>query len=298
VSDLVHTPVLVEEVLALLAPAPGQAYIDATIDGGGHAARILAACAPDGRLLGLDRDPELLAVARTRFASELAAGRLVLVQESFAHLEEVAEAHGFSPCAGILFDLGLSSYHLDRSGRGFSFQRDEPLDMRFGGNQGLTAAELLDRLDRAELARIFSQWGEERYAWRIAGRVVESRPIRTTRELYDVVESALPRPVRWQAARSAARIFQALRIAVNDELAAVQAALPQALRCLAAGGRLVVISFHSLEDRIVKHFLREKAQRGEVELLTRKPLCASDAEVERNPRAHSAKLRACRKLRD
>jgi 16S rRNA (cytosine1402-N4)-methyltransferase len=156
----------------------------------------------------------------------------------------------------------------------------------------------LDRLDRAELARIFSQWGEERYAWRIAGRVVESRPIRTTHELYDVVESALPRPVRWQAARSAARIFQALRIAVNDELAAVQAALPQALRCLAAGGRLVVISFHSLEDRIVKHFLREKAQRGEVELVTRKPLCASDAEVERNPRAHSAKLRACRKLRD
>ncbi len=295
-SEQVHIPVLVREVLDFLAPRPGLPYLDATVDGGGHAARILQAIEPGGRLLGLDRDGAMLDQARARFAREIEQGRVVLVCASFSQLEEVARDHGFPSFAGVLFDLGLSSYHLDRSGRGFSFQRDEPLDMRFSPGTQATAAELLNTLAASELARMFSQWGEERYARRIAQRITEARPVRTTRELYDVIEASLPKPVRWQAARSAARIFQALRIAVNDELSALHTALPQALRCLAPDGRLVVISFHSLEDRIVKHFFRDGAQRGLVEVLTRKPVRPSPAEVEANPRAASAKLRACRKL--
>ncbi len=295
-SEQVHIPVLVCEVLDFLAPRPGLAYLDATVDGGGHAARILHAIEPGGRLLGLDRDAAMLEQASARFAREIEQGQVLLACASFAQLEEVARAHGFPSFAGILFDLGLSSYHLDRSGRGFSFQRDEPLDMRFSPGTQPTAAELLNTLAASELARMFSQWGEERYARRIAQRITEARPVRTTRELYDVIEVSLPKPVRWQAARSAARIFQALRIAVNDELSALHSALPQALRCLAPDGRLVVISFHSLEDRIVKHFFRDAAQRGLVEVLTRKPVRPSPAEVEANPRAASAKLRACRKL--
>lgn len=293
----VHIPILVEEVARLLDPQPGGQYIDATIDGGGHATEILERSTPTGRLLGIDRDPELIAQARQRFAAEIEAGRLILVCDSFAHLEAVTKHHGFTSVQGILFDLGVSSYHFDQSGRGFSFQREEPLDMRFAtSREGPTAAELLNTLDPRELTRIFSTWGEERYARRIAERIVRRRPLFTTRDLYDTIESSLPRPVRWQAARSAARIFQALRIAVNDELRALEIALPQSLRLLAPGGRLVVLSFHSLEDRIVKHFFRAAADRGDVEVLTRKPLRASETEVAHNPRAASAKLRACRRL--
>lgn len=295
-TPLVHIPILVEEVARLLGPKPGGHYIDATIDGGGHAAVILERSAPSGRLLGIDRDADLIAQARQRFAAEIDAGRLVLVCDSFAHLEEIAQTHGFSAVQGILFDLGVSSYHFDQSGRGFSFQREEPLDMRFATTEHApTAADLLNTLEERELARIFSTWGEERYARRIAARIVRQRPISTTRELYDAIEASLPRPVQWQAARSAARIFQALRIAVNDELRALETALPQALRLLAPGGTLAVLTFHSLEDRIVKHLFRAAAQRAEVEILTRKPLRPTETEVASNPRAASAKLRACRR---
>ena len=193
----------------------------------------------------------------------------------------------------------MSSYHFDRSGRGFAFARDEPLDMRFDPTEpdSESAAEFLNRCDVGELAEIIRDYGEERFAGRIAAAVVRRRPLRSTRQLYEVIESALPGKVRWQAARSAARVFQALRIAVNGELDAVREALPQALSLLAPGGRLAVLAFHSLEDRMVKQLFAAERRAGRIHSLTKRPLRAGDDEVQANPRAASAKLRVCERVR-
>jgi 16S rRNA (cytosine1402-N4)-methyltransferase len=292
---------MLDEVLAQLAPRPGGIYVDATINGGGHTSAILERTGPHGRVLGIDRDPEAIAAVGARLAEPLGAGRLLLANASFATLAEQIAARQLPPVDGVLFDLGLSSHHLDSSGRGFSFQRDEPLDMRFDPTDDdcASAADLLADSDADELAEIFRTYGEERFASRIARTVVarqREQPIRTTRQLLAAVEQSLPPATRWRAGRDAARIFQALRIAANRELDAVDAALPQAVAALAPGGRLVVISFHSLEDRLVKHFLRAEAQAGRVRLLTKKPLPPSDAEIAVNSRAASAKLRAAEKL--
>ena len=297
-SSTVHIPILTAEILQLLAPQPGDCCIDATVDGGGHASAWLAATAPGGRLLGIDRDPELLAVANERLAPEVAAGRATLVGANFRELTEIAREAGFGSVQAIVFDLGVSSYHFDRSGRGFAFARPEPLDMRFE-SEGQTAAEIIAEASLDELTYIFRDYGEERFARRVAVGVTRRRerePITDTEQLLDVIRVALPANIRWQANRSAARIFQALRIAVNQEIDAVREAIPQALELLAPGGRLAVLSFHSLEDRIVKHLFADWAREGRVERLTKKPLRAGDAEIVENSRAASAKLRACRKL--
>ncbi|HVN84102.1 MAG TPA: 16S rRNA (cytosine(1402)-N(4))-methyltransferase RsmH [Candidatus Binatia bacterium] len=296
----VHQPVLLDEVVAYLVRGPGGRFVDATIDGGGHSAAILAHSAPDGRVLGVDRDATLLTGVRERLAACIDAGRLVLVTASFADLSALVDAQRFGPVDGVLLDLGLSSYHFDLSGRGFSFARTEPLDMRFDpADTSLeTAADIIRTRAVDELAAIFRDFGEERFAGRIAGRILferERAPIMTTTQLLDVVTAALPARVRWRAARSAARIFQALRIAVNDELEAIRRVLPQAVSVLRPGGRLAVIAFHSLEDRLVKQFFVAERAAGRLDVLTKRPVRPSEREITANSRAASAKLRVAEK---
>jgi len=291
---------MLEEVLTHLKLRPGARIIDATLDGGGHTTAILERSAPDGRVLGIDRDPNLVTAVRSTLAAEFDSGRLLLASGSFQALTRIAAARHFEPVDGILFDLGLSSYHLDVSSRGFSFMRDEPLDMRFDPSDATieTAADLVRRLSAEELASIFRSYGEERFSGRIANRIVAQReraPLTTSGQLFEVIAEAVPARERWRAGRSAARIFQALRIAVNDELEAVSEALPQAVSLLAPGGRLVVITFHSLEDRIVKQFLVAEKGAGRMHIITKHVLRASEAEIESNPRAASAKLRVAEK---
>jgi 16S rRNA (cytosine1402-N4)-methyltransferase len=288
-----HVPVLLHEVLEALRPGAGGRYIDGTVGGGGHTAALLEASAPGGRVLGLDRDEAALARAAERLKAFEA--RVTLVKSDFRAMKSVAEAHGFAPCDGVLLDLGLSSDQLASPERGFSFQADGPLDMRFDPSTGETAAELLNRASETELADIFYSYGEERRSRRLARVVVErrrTRPFERTGDLVAAVEAALGG--RRGRLHPATRAFQALRIAVNDELGALKEGLAAAADLLAEGGRLAVISFHSLEDRIVKQFIQLHAS-GQasrpLRALTRKPLVASAAEREANPRSRSAKLR-------
>ncbi len=294
----VHIPILTAELLDLLQLEPGARCIDATIDGGGHTAAMLERIGPTGRVLGIDRDPELSTAVRIRLADAFDSGRLQIATGNFSEITRIAQSRQFTGVQAILFDLGVSSYHFDVSGRGFAFMREEPLDMRFDPTDDSreTAADLLNTRDREELASIFREFGEERFSGRIARHIVERRPLHTTSELVDCIKRSLPGKVRWHAARSAARVFQALRIAVNDELEAVAEALPQALALLAPGGKLAVISFHSLEDRMVKQFFLAEKQAGRIRILTRKPVKASEGEVAGNSRAASAKLRICERV--
>lgn len=304
--DARHIPVLLAESLAWLAPERGGTFLDATLGLGGHAEALLDA-APAARLVGADRDPQALSLAAARLARF--ADRVELVEADFASLEERVGHR--APFAGVLADLGVSSLQLDTAGRGFSFRREGPLDMRMGRG-GSTAADLVSTLSEAELTDIFRQYGEEPQARRVARAIVEARaerPIATTADLADVVRSAR-RPMRGEERIDpATRVFQALRIAVNEELDQLSELLDQAVRMLDHDGRLVVISYHSLEDREVKNRFRDLA-RGEVdpitgrthsetrilEVLTRKPVRPGEAEVDANPRSRSARLRASRRL--
>jgi 16S rRNA (cytosine1402-N4)-methyltransferase len=307
-----HHPVMVERVVELLRPHPGGVYLDATLGLGGHAERLLQASDPDGRVIGIDRDPTALDLARQRLAG--AGERLVAVAASFADLAEVAARAGVDAVDGVLYDLGVSSLQLDEPARGFSYRADAPLDMRMDPTSGITAAEVLNTYPRAELARILREYGEERHAGRIARFIDEARrrrPIQTTGQLVDLVKAAVPAAARRTGPHPARRAFQALRIEVNHELAALRASLPQAIDLLAPGGRLVVLAYHSLEDRIVKQALNAAAGRDDqaparlpiakrpparVVVLTRRPETPTAAEVAANPRAESAKLRAAEKL--
>ncbi len=298
-----HVPVLLDEVVSGLQVAPGGRYVDATVGAGGHAGEILATSAPDGLVLGLDRDPAALEVACERLARY--EGRFELVHSSFAYLKEVVDAHDFAPVDGVLFDLGLSSLQLADAGRGFSFMTDGPLDMRFDPtSSGPTAADLINSLPAEAIADLLYEYGEETQSRRIAEAVVDARPLRTTRELSEVIEGAVGR--RRGRLHPATLTFQALRIAVNEELQALKAALPQAVAVLAPGGRLAVIAFHSLEDRIVKRFMRRESKdcicprelpictcdhEASLDLITRKPLRPTQEEVADNPRSRSARLR-------
>ena len=300
-TSTVHVPVLLDEVLQHLAPRSGARYVDATVDGGGHCAALLEASAPDGHVLGIDRDPEIVTALRVSRSAEVDDGRLALAVGNFRELSRILAARHFVPVDGVLFDLGLSSFHLDVSGRGFSFSRREPLDMRFDPEDDRleTAKHILATRDAEELTAVLRDYGEERFASRIARTIVARRreqPIESTDQLFAVIQTALPAKVRWRAARHAARVFQALRIAANDELDAVAEVLPQALSVLAPGGRMVVIAFHSLEDRLVKNFFRDEQKAGRLRVLTRKPVQPTAEEIAVNPRAASAKLRAAERL--
>ncbi len=309
-----HLPVLVDEVMQMLAPAPGSLHIDATLGGGGHTERILEAANPDGRLLGLDADPAAIARVQARLHATF-GDRLVLRQANFRELESVAPAVGFGAVDGCLFDLGLSSFQLADVERGFGFRAGGPLDMRFNPSRGIPAAELLATLDANELTALLRRYGEEPKAARIARAIVDARrvaPIATAEELAALIERALPpNPRQRRRTHPATRAFQALRIAVNEELEALEVGLGAALHLLRPGGRLVVLSYHSLEDRIVKRFIQSE-RRGcvcppevpicvcgrnpRLRLITRPSLTPTAEEVSANPRARSARLRAAERL--
>jgi 16S rRNA (cytosine1402-N4)-methyltransferase len=300
------------EVLETLSPQPGSLQIDATVGGGGHTERILEAASPDGRLLGLDADQaaiDRVAARLTRFGD-----RLVLRQANFRELAEVAPAAGFDAVDGMLFDLGLSSFQLADRDRGFGFRTGGPLDMRFDTARGVPASELLATLSADELAALFRKYGEEPAAWRIAKAIVEAReahPVQTAEDLAALVERVVPgNPRQRRRIHPATRVFQALRIAVNEELDALEDALAAAMDLLRPGGRLVVLSYHSLEDRIVKRFLN--AERRGCVCPPEAPVCVcgrsprlrlvtkdrtpTAAEIDANPRARSARLRAAERL--
>jgi 16S rRNA (cytosine1402-N4)-methyltransferase len=294
----VHEPVMVGEVLVGLNCQSGRLYVDGTVGEGGHAAAILDHSGPEGELWGLDRDPNALQVAAARLAHH--ASKFHLFHSSYARLGELLESARLPGVAGILLDLGLSTFQLQESQRGFSFQGDEPLDMRFNpeGPQP-TAAMLLNRAPQAELERIFWEYGEEPRARRIARQVVQDRrrdPFHTTRQLVKVIEQALGPGGSRGRLHPATRVFQALRIAVNLELAELTTFLAHAPAWLEPGGRLVVISYHSLEDRLVKQSMAGWDRTGVMARLARKPLTPSAAEVQANPRARSAKLRIAEKM--
>ncbi|MDL2335765.1 MAG: 16S rRNA (cytosine(1402)-N(4))-methyltransferase RsmH, partial [Chloroflexota bacterium] len=303
----------VQEVLESLAPAPGSFQIDATVGGGGHSRPILEATSPSGRLLGLDADAAAIARTRDRLASY--GNRLTLRQANFEELAEVADQAGFDPADGILFDLGLSSYQLADDARAFSFRASGPLDMRFDTGRGVPAATLINELDEDALTDLFKRLGEEPQARRIARAIVARRgrePITTGQQLADVVAAAAPAPPRGRRrVHPATRVFQALRIAVNRELETLPVALAAAVQILRENGRLAVISYHSLEDRIVKRFIAAErrgcicppeapicvcGRQPRLALVGPQPRRPSDAEVARNPRSRSALLRAARKL--
>ena len=289
-----HVPVLVEEVLDGLNCRAGGVYVDCTIGQGGLAARILEAAGPSGTLIGIDRDQEALAMTRERLKQFTT--QLRLVHGTFRAIKSHVRTLGLSCIDGIVFDLGVSSVQLNDAERGFSFMAEGPLDMRMDRSSGVTAAHLLERLSEVELSNIIYQYGEERYARRIARSIVrarELRPLRTTTELVSVIRSAVPGSYRHGRIHFATRTFQALRIAVNSELDILAAAFRDAAEVLSPGGRLCIISFHSLEDRIAKHTLRELSQGPEAILITKtkRPVVASESEVKGNPRSRSAKLR-------
>jgi len=276
----IHQPVLLAEVLQELALRGGDTVIDGTVGFAGHAVALWAAIAPGGRLLGIDQDPDALAAAAGRLPQEV-----TLRHGNFRDLVEIASAADFVPADALLVDLGVSSAQIDRAERGFSFRSDGPLDMRMDPSQALSADDVVNTWDEAELARIIREYGEERHARRVAQRIVAHRPIHTTGELRAVVASAVA--AGKGGGHPARRTFQALRIAVNDELGALAALLDAAPAVVRPGGRVAVISFHSLEDRIVKR----RFQAPPYHQTTKKPLQASPAEHERNPRSRSAKLR-------
>jgi 16S rRNA (cytosine1402-N4)-methyltransferase len=310
VSEFIHQPVLTAEVLAALKPQPGGRYADGTLGGAGHAARILAASSPTGWLYGCDRDGVAVEAAAARLAVQF-AGRFEIRRGNFSGLADWIPA---ASCDGVLLDLGVSSPQLDCAERGFSFQQDGPLDMRMDDRQPLTAAELVNHAEAAELARIFWEYGGERDSRRLAQAMVHDRALRkfeTTRQLAELMERLVPR--RGKKAHPATKVFQALRIAVNDEMGALKLGLAAAVKILKPGGRLAVITFHSLEDRGVKEFGREQTRDytfpGDVDVpelrtprvpelkwVSRKAVVPGEGELRENSRARSAQLRVLEKI--
>lgn len=286
-----HVTVLREEAVSLLVGGVGQSFVDGTVGAGGHAAELLE-MAPGAPLLAIDRDPAALAAAQDRLRSF--GGRVRFVQGNFRHMAQwVPEA--WRPCRGVLLDLGMSSPQVEDDDRGFSYHRDAVLDMRMDPESDRTAFRLINMGDVAELTRVLREYGEERWASRIARFVADARrrqPIRTTGQLVDIIKDAIPAAARRTGGHPARRTFQALRIWVNEELDALDEGLEAAMEVVGPGGRIVVISFHSLEDRIVKQRFRAWADAGRGTILTRRPVVASADELLANPRSHSAKLRA------
>lgn len=297
-----HEPVMLEECISALQVQRGGRYIDCTVGGGGHAAAILEESSPGGRLIGIDADPHAIRVAKGKLKPY--GKDAILVNENFKYLENICTRHGFSPVNGVLFDLGMSSLQLEEAGRGFSFRQDSPLDMRFSDRQDLTAADIVNTYPEVELAQLLHRYGEEQRNRQIARCIVQRRPLETTQELAQVVEQAVG-GTRGRI-HPATKTFQALRIAVNHELENLELALEQAVNLLGNGGRIVVISFHSLEDRLVKGFFRREAQwcicppgmpacicghTPRLKVLSKKVFRPSPVEVQTNPRSRSARMR-------
>lgn len=307
-AQAVHVPVMTREVLAALAVRPGGRYVDCTVGGGGHAEAIMEAASPGGALLGIDLDPEALAAARERLACF--GDAVHLVEGNFRQVGEICRDLNFVPVHSVLFDLGMSSLQVEEARRGFSFQREAPLDMRFSPRQSLTAAEIVNEYPEEELADILWRYGEEPQSRRIARAIVEERPLSTTTQLAKAIEQAVGRRAGTKS-HPATRTFQALRIAVNQELDNLATALPQAHGLLGFGGRLVVISYHSLEDRLVKTYLQRESRdclcpprtpictcghRSTLCSVTRGAVRPAQEEVIINPRSRSAHLRAAERL--
>ncbi len=302
-----HIPVLLRETLEALSVQPGGRSIDCTVGAGGHAAAILDHSSPGGQLLGIDADPEAIKVAKTRL--EAYSGSCLLINENFVNLEAICVKHDFFPVHGILIDLGLSSLQLGSSERGFSFQHDGPLDMRLSPDQKITAADIINTSSESELAHLIRTYGEESYSHRIARHIVPERPIETTLELVRIIERAIGK--KRDRIHPATKTFQALRIAVNQELKHLETALKQAMNLIGYKGRLVVISYHSLEDRIVKRFMQQEStdcicppgtpvcicgHTACLRLITRKVISPSSTEIQLNPRSRSAKLRVAERI--
>jgi len=287
---MLHTPVLLDEVIRFLDPAPNGRFIDATLGAGGHTRAILDRTGPDGVVLAIDQDESALSSAKAMLESF--GSRIVFVHSNFRALEAIAEAHGFSRCDGVLADIGISSMMVDDPSRGFSFMREGPLDMRMDRSQPLSAADVVNTYSEKEIADILYTLGEERRSRPIARSIVRHRPLERTTDLVRAVERVTGGP-RHGHIHPATRTFQALRIFVNDELKSLEEFLDASMTVVRSGGRVVVITFHSLEDRIAKQKFRAAAADGRV--LTKKVVTASDTEVARNPRARSAKLRAWEK---
>ena len=300
-DSMIHTPVLLEDILNAFDPKPGETFVDATVNGGGHAKEIYGRVQPGGKVLGIDWDCGLVA----RLAEQTKQlDNFQVVCDTYANIIHTVRGQKFSDIRGILIDAGFSSYHVDASGRGFTFTKDEPLDMRYhSGEDGkpqesqITAATIVNTESEKTLEKIFKEYGEERFARQIAHGIVASRkrtPIRTTAELCTIIRQAIPRAGR--GIHYATRTFQALRIAVNRELENLEQGLVGGLEVLSPGGRLAVISFHSLEDRIVKNFFRESEKNGTLRIVTKKPIVGGVQEIRMNPRARSAKLRIAEKI--
>ncbi|MFA5399211.1 MAG: 16S rRNA (cytosine(1402)-N(4))-methyltransferase RsmH [Dehalococcoidia bacterium] len=306
-ANRVHTPVLADEVVEALDVRPGRRYIDCTLGGGGHSLAILSGCQPGGQLLGIDADPEAINLAQHNLYDFFESS--IIINDNFYNLENICRETGFFAASGILFDLGLSSLQLASAERGFSFQLNGPLDMRFNPDEQLTAADIVNKLPEAKLAQLILIYGEEPLANRIAKNIVDHRPISDTADLAATVSEAIGD--RLSKIHPATRTFQALRIAVNRELDHLTTALDQSLTCLERGGRLAVISYHSLEDRIVKNFMLRETRgcicpptvpqcrcqhKPSLALVSKHPVYPGDEEIERNPRSRSAKLRVAVKL--
>ncbi|XUW99968.1 MAG: 16S rRNA (cytosine(1402)-N(4))-methyltransferase RsmH [Dehalogenimonas sp.] len=305
-SNSAHIPVMLDETLQALAVGPGGRYIDGTVGAGGHSRAILELAAPGGQLLGFDADRNSLDTASRNLKA--IDGSYLLVNQNFDTMEAFARANDFYPVHGILLDLGLASMQLSESGRGFSFQYDAPLDMRFSPDQELTAAEIINTYAESEIADILWRYGEERFSRKLARRIIETRPIKTTTELASLIARTIG---RGGDIHPATRTFQALRIAVNEELTRLERTLEQATRLLGFGGRLVVISYHSLEDRIVKQFMQQEStdcicpadlpecrcgHTARLRILNKKVITPSEDELHVNPRSRSAKLRAAERI--
>lgn len=297
-----HIPVLLNESLEYLDPRPGDIILDGTIGGGGHAEKILEKIGEKGKLVGLDQDEKSLEFLKSKVQNRKSWPNAILINENFRNLDKALESRGIEKLNGAIFDIGLSSSQLEESGRGFSFQKDEPLLMTMRaiiGPDDLTAMDIVNKRNEKELEEIIRNFGEERFSKRIAENIVKRRRVKligTTFDLVDVIREAVPAQYRNnRRINCATRTFQALRIAVNDELGALKEGMEKAWRFLDKGGRLAVISFHSLEDRIVKNYFKEKKASGEGKILTKKPVVPAREEIKSNPRSRSAKLRAIEK---
>jgi len=286
-----HKPVLLKEVIGFLDPKPGEFFIDGTVDGGGHALAILKKISPNGTFLGIDWDKEALSKFNVKCQMSDVKSKVILVNDNFKNLPMILKSKKLGKADGLVLDLGFSSEQLEDSKRGFSFLRDEPLYMTYS-EESKSAHEWLEKLKESELSEIIKEFGEERYAKRIAKAIKKSLPIATTKKLADVITRSVPRNYERGRIHPATRTFQALRIFVNQELENLKAVLGHITEILNPGGRAVIISFHSLEDRLVKHAFRDLAREGRAELLTKKPITPSKEEILNNPRSRSAKLRA------